>query len=117
MWTLDSVDKDKLIFIYFWSTTCGPCLQDLPNLTRIANNYKDKVEFVGICDVRTDLNAVLNKHNINWRMIKLQDAETDVNKYNIYKYPSSYLLNSERVIQRVDMRSAQLEVFIIENIL
>ncbi|MBD1421211.1 TlpA family protein disulfide reductase [Sphingobacterium chuzhouense] len=117
MWTLDSVDKDKLIFIYFWSTTCGPCLQDLPNLTRIANKYKDKVEFVGICDVRTDLDAVLNKHNINWTMIKLQDAETEVNKYNIYKYPSSYLLNSERFIQRVDMRSAQLEEFILENIL
>ena len=39
------------IFLHFWATWCGPCRNELPELQKIYDIYKEKVDFILIsCD-------------------------------------------------------------------
>lgn len=37
--------KDKLIIFDFWSFWCAPCLENLPKIDSLQNEYKDKIQF------------------------------------------------------------------------
>ncbi|HEX4793786.1 MAG TPA: redoxin family protein [Humisphaera sp.] len=43
------LEKGKIYVIEFWATSCGPCVQLIPHLSRLQEQYKDKgVIFIGI---------------------------------------------------------------------
>jgi len=110
--SLDNINDGRYIYLYFWSTTCAPCIQDLKNLTSIANQYKDKIQFIGICDVRSDLDKILSSHNVTWPTLILQKSSIKSADYDIYKYPTSFLLNKNRIVERMDLRSEELRRFL-----
>lgn len=40
---------DNVVFVNFWATWCGPCLEETPSLVELHNEFKDKsVKFLGI---------------------------------------------------------------------
>ena len=43
---LDSVLKNKVVFIDFWAMWCGPCRALAPIYEAVAEKYKDKAVFV-----------------------------------------------------------------------
>jgi thiol-disulfide isomerase/thioredoxin len=43
-----SLTGDKLYVIEFWATWCGPCKMAMPHLTKLQQEYKDKVTFIGV---------------------------------------------------------------------
>ena len=38
----------KVVFINLWFTSCVPCIEEMPELNKLAEAYKDKVEFLSI---------------------------------------------------------------------
>lgn len=41
--------KGKVVVIDFWATWCGPCVQEIPQMMKLYDEYKDRgVEFIGI---------------------------------------------------------------------
>ena len=50
-------EKDKIYVIEFWATWCGPCIKQIPHLSKLQRNFKDVV-VVGISCRETDQNAV-----------------------------------------------------------
>lgn len=41
-------DQGHVYVLEFWATWCKPCIAVMPHLTALANEYKDKVTFLGI---------------------------------------------------------------------
>ncbi len=42
--------KGKLIYLHFWATWCGPCLEEIPSLNKLAKSLADKpVVIINIC--------------------------------------------------------------------
>lgn len=109
---LDSITDGRYIYLYFWSTTCTPCIQDLKNLTAIANKYKDKIQLIGLCDVRSDLYKILVENGVTWPTLNLKKSAIKQTDYNIYKYPTSYLLGKNYVVEKMDLKSEELILFL-----
>lgn len=38
-------EKDKLLVVNFWSTTCGPCVKELPYFMEVNGKYSDHQNF------------------------------------------------------------------------
>ena len=42
-------DNAELTFVNIWGTFCGPCINEMPDLGELANEYADKgVQFIGV---------------------------------------------------------------------
>ena len=85
---------EKLLLVNFWATWCAPCLQELPILVKIANQYRDKVQFLGLAvdSPRENIVALQQQFQIPyalaiapWVMVSAWRAE---------QLPVSYLLSS-----------------------
>ncbi|KAA0993029.1 TlpA family protein disulfide reductase [Dyadobacter aurulentus] len=94
----------KYVFIDFWGTWCGPCVQQLPELREI---YKEvdisQVQFLGIVgeDTGPRLTKFLAKNNLEWPQILSDSVNKLVETYKIKGYPTTILLGPDgRVVDR-----------------
>jgi thiol-disulfide isomerase/thioredoxin len=63
----------KITMIDYWSTSCKPCIQELPELVKLYEKYKDKgVNFISVADEKTqqriDLaTKIFQENNVSWK--------------------------------------------------
>lgn len=112
--TNDSIKKSlflgKYLYIDFWGSWCGPCIQELPNLIKTYENIdKSKMEFLGIAvDTPENLTKVMNEKSIKWKQI-LNNPNNDISKlYNVTGYPTTYLIDPRGIIVAENLRGENL---------
>ncbi|MBN1111435.1 MAG: TlpA family protein disulfide reductase [Bacteroidales bacterium] len=81
--------KGKYLLIDVWSTTCSPCINEMPYLDKIKEENKDKnIEFVAVClSEETAWKKMLRKLNLKDRQFRV------VNGWNS-KFRNDYLKSS-----------------------
>lgn len=109
-----SVFKDyKVTLIDYWSTTCKPCIKDLPRLVQLYQKYKQqKVNFISVADENTPeriklANKILKEKNVMW------SNYFDVNKEFPKKmsatgYPFQILVDGDGKI--IDKKYGEIEL-------
>jgi len=45
-----TLGEKEVYFVYYWATWCGACVRGLPALAKIAEDYSDRVGFIGLLD-------------------------------------------------------------------
>lgn len=54
-----SFEKGKVYVVEFWATWCGPCIQQMPHITKLQAEYKDKgVTIIGVSSVDRNGNSL-----------------------------------------------------------
>ena len=100
--------KGNFVFVDVWATWCAPCIDQLPHLTRIANQCRSKnVKFVSIS---IDTNVEQWKKFVNQRddeviqLINPRGFKSNlVKQYEINSVPRFMLFNPQGKVINVDM--------------
>ncbi len=98
----DLRDK-KIVMLEFWATWCGPCVEALPVISRIADEYADKgVVFYAV-------NQAESERQVE-RFLKSKEIETDVamdprgdiaGAFGVNGIPHTVLIDKKGIVQSV----------------
>ncbi|TWI01269.1 AhpC/TSA family protein [Flavobacterium tiangeerense] len=111
---LKNFNKDYLegkpTYINFWFTRCPPCIEELPLLNQLKENFKDKVNFISITfDDLAAVEVFLKKHKFEYKHIT--NSGKQIEKLKIDAYPTSLILDKNGVIKVVtpEITSAEMK--------
>jgi thiol-disulfide isomerase/thioredoxin len=109
--TLDVTDmRGRVVLVEFWSTTCGPCIQEIPELKSIYRAYHDRgFEIIGIPLDRFPggLTTTLEEHGIRWPQLWRSGGNRErMRSLGITSIPSSLLLDRNGRVIALDVRAA-----------
>ena len=111
----------KVVLLDFWSTTCGPCIGEMPNVKKVYDTYKDMgFDVIGI-SLDTDeaeLNKFLKVCNLPWRQIFTGEGwETPIRKkYKVKGIPSPWLIDRAGKVISYQARGAALKKLVAEAV-
>lgn len=116
--TMETVDLDgnevdsaifadrKITFINTWNTGCSPCVQEIPELERLNNDYADKgAAFTGLyynfgeeldAETRSEIDSILSETGASYRQLLISEKMyEDKTISGIYAFPTTFVVNSE----------------------
>lgn len=107
--------KGKYVFLDLWTTWCGACLEEMPNVKEVYDQIDhSKIEFIGIVgkDTREKIDKIINKIGINWKLVEANSENLIFNKYKVRAFPTTLLIDPNGIVIKSDFRSEELKRFI-----
>lgn len=108
--------RGKYLLIDFWGSWCGPCIAELPDLMKIYDRHRGKLDVLGVAisDNRENLKKAIAKYNLPWKNILNNEADPlqDLSLlFNIQAVPAKFLVSPEgKFIGPVIAEDESLEV-------
>ena len=97
--------RGKYVVLDFWGSWCGWCVKGFPDMKKMYDKYKGKLEIVGIdCrDSEDKWKAAVNQHELKWiNVINSTDKTKDLTtKYNIPGFPTKFIISPEGIIEKI----------------
>lgn len=92
----------KPVIINFWGTWCGPCRREIPDMVKVYDEYRGRVEILGIAmnDTPEKVEAFRKQFGMNWVML-MGDAPTAV-KFGVQGIPTTFFLDAKGNIVQVE---------------
>lgn len=92
--------KGKPTLINFWFDSCAPCIEEMPILNEIRSNLID-VNFIAITfQDKNQVSKFLERKEFNF--IHLIEARDYINKFGLFGYPKSLILDKNLVIVGIE---------------
>lgn len=104
--TVQVRNKDQLILLDFWTTTCGVCFEKFPDLQKVYDEHKDddRVAIYSVnVKVRRDTIPQLAETMISERnyTFPVYFANEGIDtQFNVWAYPTAILIKNDTIIGR-----------------
>ncbi|HZU82798.1 MAG TPA: TlpA disulfide reductase family protein [Polyangiaceae bacterium] len=103
--TLESL-RGKVVVLNFWSKTCGPCLEEMPDLAELTKVLRDRPDVAVVAvsvddgpdDVRPTLQTVLHEEP-PFTVLFDPDAKIVGSKYGTRLFPETWFIDKRGVIR------------------
>ena len=85
--------KGKTVFINFWATWCGPCIQEMPTIDKAQIALKDKgvVFLIASNEDPAEIKEFMEKRPFNFHYVRLTNMEA----LKIPALPTTYIFDNE----------------------
>ncbi len=97
--------RGKPVVLNFWATWCPPCRQEMPDLEKAYQKYKDQgIVFLGV-DMKEDEATVqefIQKNGYHWTFV-LDPAAQAANAYLVSAIPSTFFIDADGVIRDLQL--------------
>lgn len=95
----------KIVIVNFWASWCGPCIEEIPSLVKLAEHFKNKIQIIAISndDKVDDINVFLKSFSkLKAENIKIVwDQDRSLAKlYNVQRLPESFIIGSNRKLEK-----------------
>lgn len=98
--SLDAL-KGKPTLINFWFTRCAPCIDEIPILNEMHDNYKDEFNFDAITyESAQKIHDFLEKQPYNFKHIV--NATDFIEKLNLENFPTNLFLDKNGIVKFTD---------------
>ena len=92
----ETLTKKKAVVLNFFYTTCNPCRLEFPAIQKAYNNYKDDIEFFGICYTGygdNDNSLITFKNGLGITLPLGMDTQGFVRKFGVNAFPTTYIVD------------------------
>ncbi|RPD39419.1 TlpA family protein disulfide reductase [Chitinophaga barathri] len=105
------VNKDSIIhhseytLVVFWATWCGSCIQKVPELNKLHDRFRKKglsIIAISIDNTRDIWLKGVKEHDYPGTQVFEKEGIQNIQQYNIFSIPYSFLVNKEGVITNVN---------------
>jgi peroxiredoxin len=104
--TLESL-RGKVVVLNFWTKTCGPCLEEMPDLAELAQILRDRKDVVvlavstddGPDDVRSTLQTVLRGEQPPFQVLFDPDSNIVKDRYGTHLFPETWFIDKQGIIR------------------
>lgn len=86
--------EGKTLFINFWATWCGPCVQEMPSIQKAKSSLKDEdIVFLFASNEEVEaIEAFKKKQSYDFHYVRVENLE----HLNIMALPTTYIFDSNK---------------------
>jgi thiol-disulfide isomerase/thioredoxin len=96
-------NKGKVVILDFWATWCGPCLQAMPQVERVANELRDRNVLLVAVNLQEDakqITSMLERHKLQPTVALDRDGAV-ADKYAANAIPQTVVIDRNGTIARL----------------
>jgi len=95
-----STFKGKSLFVTFWATWCPPCVQEIPSLIKLQNEYSDNgfsVVAISVDQEKRVVQKMVDRKEINYPVM-MADKSVTRDFGGVYGIPTSFLVSKKGTV-------------------
>ncbi|PVV17742.1 MAG: hypothetical protein B6D78_08840 [gamma proteobacterium symbiont of Ctena orbiculata] len=89
--------KDQVVLVNFWATWCPPCVEEIPSLNRLQENYPNQQLRIVSVDYREspkEIEAFLEQIPVDFPVLMDRDGLTSL-AWRVFSFPSSFIVDRQ----------------------
>jgi peroxiredoxin len=93
--------RGNVVFLNFWYTTCAPCRQEMPDMERVNQTFKDrKFKMIPISTDTNfeDVQKFYEEFKLTTMSSYLDPGKQIATRYNVYKFPETYIIDANGIV-------------------
>ncbi len=98
---LAEFNKEKYVYLFFWTTWCVPCIEEMGLIGKLIEKYGTKVEFIGISadkEFMTYYYFMQNNKKFDFKTLHWGNNTELLENYNVKSYPTFVLIGPDNKI-------------------